>query len=811
MKNFVCLNLVCFGMLLSSCSQPGEPGRESFNQQWSFFLGTPEKAEDPDFDDSGWRLLNLPHDWSIEGKFSGDNPATPGGGALPGGTGWYRKSFTLPASAEGKKVFIDFDGVYCNSEVWINGQYLGIRPNGYISFRYELTPYLRFGSSKNVIAVKVDNSRQPNSRWYSGSGIYRNVWLVTTGNVYIDNWGTYITTPEITSNEAIVAVVNKIKNSGNESTDIEVKTMLYDSASMLVASATARVNIGGTEFGETDQQLKVPDPRLWSVSDPYLYRLVTQVFSKNEMTDKYTASVGIRSFSFDAEKGFTLNGKSMKIYGVCNHHDLGALGAAVNIRALERQLEILKEMGCNGIRTSHNPPAPELLDLCDRMGFIVIDEAFDMWKKPKNKYDYHLNWDEWHERDMRDQVLRDRNHPSVFVWSIGNEVPEQWFAPRGSSGQTDSSGLVIARELAAIVRSVDATRPITFGADQVQGKSNAVIQSGAIDIIGYNYRHPFWKEVHAKWDKKPFIATESASAFGSRGDYTMPSDVIMRAGQGNQNLSPDHTASSYDNFSAVWASTHEESLKEFFRLDYMAGTFVWTGWDYLGEPTPYWWPSRSSYFGIIDLAGFPKDAYYLYQSVWTDKPVLHILPHWNWKQGETVDVWAYYNNADEVELFLNGKSLGVKKKSGDDMHVMWRTQFEPGTISAVSRKDGKTVLTRETRTAGMPSKIMMAADRQTILADGQDLSFVTVKILDEAGNLVPHADNLVNFTVSGEGFIAGVDNGFQASDEPFKADYRKAYNGLCLVILQSKGSSGNITLTATSEGLEEAEVSIKVK
>ena len=322
MKNFFIFNLVCFGILVTSCSQPVEPGRENFNQQWNFYLGTPEKAEDPDFDDSGWRKLNLPHDWSIEGKFSADNPASPGGGALPGGTGWYRKSFTLPASAEGKKIFIDFDGVYCNSEVWINGHYLGIRPNGYISFRYDLTPFVRFGNSKNVIAVKVDNSRQPNSRWYSGSGIYRNVWLVTKGDVYFDNWGTTITTPEITGNGAVVAVVNKILNGMDKGADIEVKTMLYDSASLMVASATSQVNIGGMQSGETGQQLKVPDPRLWSVNDPYLYTLVTQIYNKNKITDEYTARVGIRYFSFDAEKGFTLNGKPMKIYGVCNHHDL---------------------------------------------------------------------------------------------------------------------------------------------------------------------------------------------------------------------------------------------------------------------------------------------------------------------------------------------------------------------------------------------------------------------------------------------------------------------------------------------------------
>jgi len=451
------------------------------------------------------------------------------------------------------------------------------------------------------------------------------------------------------------------------------------------------------------------------------------------------------------------------------------------------------------------------LDLCDRMGFIVIDEAFDMWKLPKNRYDYHLDWDQWHKQDLQDQVLRDRNHPSVFVWSIGNEVREQSLHPGGPHSPADSSGFAIARELAALVREIDPTRPITFGADQVEGKTNAVIQSGAIDIIGYNYRHPYWKDVHKKWGVKPMMATQSASAFESRGDYTMPSDVIKRAGMGNQNLNADYTASSYDNFSAVWASTHEESLKEFFKLEHMAGTFVWTGWDYLGEPTPYWWPARSSYFGIIDLAGFPKDAYYLYQSVWTDKPVLHILPHWNWTKGEEIDVWVYYNNADEVELFLNDKSLGIKKKNRDDLHVMWKTKFEPGTLKAVSRKNGQVVLTSEVHTADKPAKIELIADRRTIKKDGRDLSFITVKIVDEKGNLVPHADNLVKFSISGDGSIAGVDNGFQASHESFKADFRKAYNGLCLVIVKSAGKSGKINLTAASEGLASASTEISVE
>ena len=593
--------------------------------------------------------------------------------------------------------------------------------------------------------------------------------------------------------------------------DFEIRTTLFASDSTKAGFESKPFKLEANSRGELTQEINIDNPGLWSVERPVLYRAVTQIYQKNKLLDEYTTPFGVRYFSFDPDSGFSLNGKIMKIYGVCDHHDLGALGSALNIRALERQLDMLKKMGCNGIRTSHNPPAPELLDLCDRMGFIVIDEAFDIWKKPKNPYDYHLDWDKWHAKDLEDQLLRDRNHPCVFVWSIGNEIREQSYFPDGRGYPADSSGIAITRELAAIVHKFDPARPVIAALDQVEGSTNAVIQSGALDIIGYNYRHLVWKDVHKKWGKKPFIATEAASAFESRGDYHMPSDKILRAGTGNQNLSPDLTASSYDNYSAVWASTHEESLKEFFRLPYVAGTFIWTGWDYLGEPTPYWWPARSSYFGIIDLAGFPKDAYYLYQSVWTNKPVLHIFPHWNWKNGQEIDVWAYYNNADEVELFLNDRSLGVRKKVDGNLHVMWRTIFEPGKITAVSRKNGKTVLTREIKTAGEPFKISLSADRKSMHKDGKDLTFITVKILDDEGNLVPYASNLVNFSCSGEGTLAGVDNGFQASIEPFKASFRKAYNGMCLAIVQSATKSGKVKIVATSEGLKEASVEIDVE
>ena len=395
--------------------------RDNFNEGWKFHGGNVTEAAQPAFDDSQWRPLTLPHDWSIEGEFSDKNPATAGGGALPGGIGWYRKSFRLPAADSSKLLFIEFDGIYRNSEVWINGRYLGKRPYGYSSFRYELTPYLNFGNKPNVISVKVDNSQQPNSRWYSGSGIYRNVWLVKSGPVAVDHWGTYVTTPRIDANEATINLKTRINNTTGKSVQVIVKSIIYNADNMPVAEASQPKVVLKNPQTEIQQILTVKNPLLWSVDNPVLYHIVTTVSTRQAILDEYETSLGIRSFNFDAEKGFTLNGKQLKIKGVCNHHDLGCLGAAINTRALERQLELLKEMGCNSIRTSHNPPAPELLDLCDKMGFIVMDEAFDMWKKKKTDFDYGLDFDQWHKRDLQDMVLRDRNHPSVFIWSIGNE------------------------------------------------------------------------------------------------------------------------------------------------------------------------------------------------------------------------------------------------------------------------------------------------------------------------------------------------------------------------------------------------------
>ncbi len=792
-------------MLLPFCALKAQTGRTTldFDKGWRFHLGDVAGAENTSLNDKSWRMLDLPHDWSIEGTFNKENKATPEGGALPGGLGWYRKTFTIPATDKNKIIYIDFDGVYQKSDVWINGHHLGFRPNGYISFRYELTPYLRFGGS-NVIVVKVDNSVQPNSRWYSGSGIYRNVWLVKTNKIAVNHWGTFVSTPKVSAQSADVLVSTKVRLK-MPSSNINVTTTIIDAQGKTIVNKTDNDLNLADSISTVNQTLTIKSPVLWSIDHPYLYKAVTKITQGKTVLDTYTTPLGIRTFVFDIDKGFILNGKPVKILGVCDHHDLGSLGSAVNTRALERQLQILKEMGCNGIRTSHNPPAPELLDLCDKMGFIVMDEAFDCWEKGKVKYDYHLYFKQWHKQDLEDQILRDRNHPSIFIWSIGNEIPQQ----------TDTAALRIAPELAGIVHSLDQTRPITTANDQPT-KSNQIIKSGAVDLVGFNYHHRLYEKFHETFPGMKFIGTETTSALETRGYYDMPSDSIRRWPKAGDKpfTNPDgdgNVVSAYDNVSAPWGSLHEETWKLIKKYDYLSGMYIWTGFDYLGEPTPYSWPSRSSYFGIIDLAGFPKDIYYMYQSEWTDKPVLHIFPHWNWEPGKVVDVWAYYNHADEVELFLNGKSLGIKKKQGDDLHVMWRIPFEPGTLKAVSRLNGKTVLTSTISTAGKPAKIELVADRSNIKADGKDLSFVTVKILDKDGNIVPNADNRINFKINGQGFIASVDNGDPVSHDPFKASYRNAFHGLALAIIQAKENAGVVNLTAEGEGLQGASVVIKVK
>ena len=785
MRKLFCLVCVLCGLTTIQARQ-----RQNFDADWLFILADTARMSQADYNDSFWRRLDLPHDWAIEGDFYVGNPSGAGGGALPGGVGWYRKHFLLPAG--NGKYFLEFDGVYMNSTVYVNGQEVGFRPYGYSTFEYDITSYVREGD--NVVAVKVDNSDQPNSRWYSGCGIYRHVWLTTMHPVHVKHWGIHVQTDAKTGQVKVSADV--------EGNGYKLRHQVFDAQ--------------GREVG-----LKVRHPHLWSVDDPYLYKVRTQVLVGGKVVDEVETTTGFRDFRFDAQTGFWLNGKNMKLNGVCEHHDFGCLGAALNEDALHRKLTKLKAMGVNSIRSSHNPPAPELLNMCDTMGFIVMDESFDMWRRKKTQNDYARFFDEWHERDLADLILRDRNHPCILMWSIGNEVLEQWSNAEADTLTLEQANLILnaghdastlakdgelsvqsllTRHLADIVKRYDTTRPITAGCNE-PSPGNHLFKSGALDIIGFNYHHQWVKDVPKNFPGKPFILSESVSALQTRGYYMMPSDSIYKAPKEwwLPYTDPSFMCSAYDNMHASWSSTHEETWDVVKHTPYVGGQYIWTGFDYIGEPTPYGFPARSSYFGIIDLAGFPKDVYYMYQSEWTQKPVLHLFPHWNWVPGDYIDLWCYYNNADEVELFVNGISQGVRKKDAHTYHVMWRVTFDPGEVKAVARKDGKVVCEQTIKTAGAPDHIRMSVDYQ-----GKNTTFITAEVVDKDGNLCPWADDLIYFIYEGDGKILGTDNGCQTSMERFTSPQRKAFHGKCMVVAKGNGS-----ITAKSATLKPAWIEIE--
>lgn len=764
--------------------------RQNFDNGWRFVLADSAQMSKTDYHDTHWRALNLPHDWAVEGDFLCSNPSGAGGGALPGGIGWYRKTFNLQKK-QGERYFIEFDGVYMNARVYINGKEVGYRPYGYSSFEYDITPYLIAG--RNVVAVRVDNSDQPNSRWYSGCGIYRHVWFTKTADVHVKHWGVHV----VANPDGRISVTADVESQGKA---YKVRNQVFDAQ--------------GREVG-----LKVRRPHLWSVDDPYIYKVRTQVLVGGKVVDEVWTNIGFRSFRFDAKTGFWLNGKNMKLNGVCEHHDFGCLGAVVNEDAMHRKLVRLKEMGVNAIRSSHNPPAPELLNMCDTMGLIVMDESFDMWRRRKTQNDYARFFDEWHERDLADLILRDRNHPSILMWSIGNEVLEQWSSADADTLTLEQANLILnaghdastlakdgetsvntllADHLADIVRRYDTTRPITAGCNE-PSPDNHLFKGKALDIVGFNYHHQGIKDVPKNFPGRPFIMTESVSALQTTGFYTMPSDSVIKAPKEwwLPYTDPSFKCSSYDNMHASWSSTHEETWDVVKHTPYVGGQFIWTGFDYIGEPTPYSYPARSSYFGIIDLAGQPKDVYYMYQSEWTNRPVLHLFPHWNWLDGEQIDMWCYYNQADEVELYINGKSQGVRRKADSHQyHVMWRVTFEPGEVKVVARKDGKEVRQQTIHTAGQPHHLQLSIDYQ-----GKNTTFVKVEVVDENGNRCPWAENQVFFDT--DATIIGVDNGNQTSLERFKDNKRKAFFGRCFVVLDGHG-----TLKAKSYGLPTATIKL---
>ncbi|MBN1566784.1 MAG: DUF4982 domain-containing protein [Acidobacteria bacterium] len=792
--------------------------RESFDFGWKFYRGDVAGAQLPGFSDAGWKSVDLPHDWSIEGPFSQKEPSGGQGAYLPTGVGWYRKHFTLPSSCKDRKVLIEFDGVYENSEGWINGRYLGRRPYGYIPFFYDLSPFLIFGR-ENVIAVKADNSRQTNCRWYSGSGIYRHTWLLVTHKLHIGYWGTFITTPRISRNAATIQVKTTVHNEGETAGGCTLVCTILDGEGKAVQSAEAVQEISANGAYEFVQQMKVDGPSLWSSDNPYLYKAHLTLREQSNVADELETPFGIREALFDADRGFLLNGAPVKLNGVCVHHDAGCLGAAVPERVWERRLEILREMGCNAIRTSHNPFAAEFLDLCDRMGFLVMNEVFDEWKVPKGQISgngYSNYFDEWYERDVKSFIHRDRNHPSVVLWSAGNEVGDQ-SSPQGA--QT-------LRKLLDVFHREDPTRPVTVGCDQIMSEpvSNRARPEflAMLDIVGYNYVDR-WRDRIEKYysiDREAFpgrrfIGTESGSMGGIRGDYS--------------SLFPDTKPAGFFGF-AGGRDIDVEQLWKFVRIhDYVAGDFMWTGIDYLGEA---FWPMKSAPSGVIDTCGFKKDGFYFYQSQWTGRPMLHLFPHWNWKgkEGQFIPVTCH-TNCDTVELFLNGKSIGVKGyafprlgmegkwanyparartlRTTADLHLSWDVPYEPGTLKAIGTKDGKVAVTAEISTTGEPAAVDLSADRSIIRADRRDVAHFTARILDEKGRVVPHADNEVTFNVEGEGKLIGVDSGDPRSHEDYRSNRRKAFHGLCLAIVQSTAKPDMIRITASSPLLKSGTAEIK--
>lgn len=792
--------------------------RQSFDFGWKFKTGDPAAAQSLTFNDSQWRPLDLPHDWSIEGPYSETEPTGGPGGYLPTGIAWYRKKFRIPPGMHSKKFFIEFDGVYQCSEVWLNGHLLGHRPYGFISFGYDLTPHLRLGE-ENLIAVRVDNSAQPNCRWYSGSGIYRHVWLVETSPVHVGRWGTYITTPEVAQAGAHINIRTTVQNETDESTRPILNTRILDEHKNDVASTESAGEIAPNDKYEFIQDVKLANPSLWSPQNAYLYTAVSELrLPSGDLADDYETTFGIRQICLDRDQGFLLKGEHTKINGVCSHHEAGSVGAAVPEGVWERRLQILKEMGCNAIRMSHNPPAPELLDLCDRMGFLVMDEAFDEWRYAKGqvKHGYHELFDQWWKTDAADMIRRDRNHPCIVIWSAGNEIPDQ----------DASDGTQTVTKLVGLFHEVDATRPVTAACDHIASEPKAAPPEflAQLDVVGYNYvdrwrdrREKYYSIDRHLYPNRKFIGTESTAFGGIRGNYDW---LLSSSGQ----------SGFFGRMLKNILIEVEQQWKFVQTYDYVAGDFMWTGFDYLGEAR---WPSKSASSGVIDTCGFKKDGYYFYQSQWTTMPVLHLFPHWNWKgrEGQIIPVMCF-TNCEMVELFLNGKSfgkkgyafprLGMEKRYGNypaaaimprttaDLHLSWDVPYEPGTLRAVGMKDGRIVSTLEISTTGAQAAVRISTDRERINADRRSVAHIMAELVDDLGRSVPTADDEITFTVEGPAKLIGLDNGNPTSHESYQGASRKAFNGMCLAIIQSGIHAGDIHIQALSPQLKSGSCNVHV-
>jgi len=794
-------------------------------------------AAAPGYDDSGWRELAVPHDWSIELTPTTQHGTTSGTGFFPGGLGWYRLAFTLPPALAGRRISVEFDGVYMDSYVHCNGTEVGRHPYGYTGFAFDLTDLLHTdGTTENVIAVKVQN-RLPSSRWYSGSGIYREARLVITEPVHVERWGTYVTTPEITEERGTVRVTTSVVNASGAGTDVEVVSRIVAPDGRTVARATSTVAV--TDRATETHELTVPAPRLWDFETPeHRYTVRTELRVGGRTTDTYRTPFGFRTFRFDPDEGFHLNGIHHKLRGVDLHHDLGALGAAVSADAIRRQMTLMKSMGVNAFRTSHNPPSPEMIQVCEELGIVVLVEAFDCWKSPKTRYDYGRFFDEWWEKDATEMVLAARNSPAVLLWSIGNEISES----------TSTAGLAMADRIIAAIRAVDDTRPLIIGSDKYRrlpAKGSAAdLMLAKLDGLGLNYNTAkSVDQLHAAYPHLFLFESESSSETSTRGAYQEPEHLNT-----GENYTPGKRAtSSYDNNLASWTMSGEYGHKKDRDRKWFAGQFLWSGIDYLGEPTPYdVFPVKASFFGAVDTAGFPKDMYHLFRSQWVGEPMVHLLPMtWNHEKGDTVEVWAYAN-VPEVELFLNGRSLGTRtfdtkktvdgrtylettEATGDDktftdgpypgsytspngsagkLHLTWEVPYTPGELKAVARRNGRTVATDVLRTAGAPYAVRLTADRESLAADGRSLVFVTADVVDSRGVMVPDAEHLISFAVTG-GSLAGLDNGREESAERYQATTRTAFHGKALAIVRSGTEPGVLKVTARAEGLRTGTAKVR--
>lgn len=807
MKNSIYIFLLflfhSFQIIAQSNTQHTGRTIEVLENDWLFSL------EDTSFFE--WEEVRVPHDWAINKPFDkqidiqkiavledGDTiPKLRTGrtGALPHvGVGWYKRKLNISKADKSKKVFLQFDGAMSNCKIFLNNYYVGGWNYGYSSFELDITPYI-IHDKENILTVRLEN-KPFSSRWYPGAGLYREVRLVKTNNIYIKNWGTYVQTPQISATNGEIQIETLIENTISTKEKVKVlHEIMFRGEKVIEHIFDYKFELGTTEVYN---KLNVPNPVLWSIESPALYELKTSILKGDKVLDEYTTTFGFRTIEFTSDKGFFLNGEPLKFKGVCLHHDLGPLGAAFNVSSMKHRLNLMKEMGVNAIRTAHNPPDPKLLDLADQMGFLVIDEAFDEWKIPKVENGYNVLWDDWAEKDLVAMIHRDRNHPSIIMWSIGNEVREQ----------KDKEGGSRAQFLTDICHREDSTRPTTAGFNH----ANDAIKNGladAIDIVGWNYKPQGYAKFHKENPKWKTYGSETASTVSSRGEYFFP------AKEQKHKIRPSLHSNSFDMDIPSWGQTPDREFYYQDQNEFIMGEFVWTGFDYLGEPTPYneEWPTKSSYFGIMDLCGIPKDRFYLYQSKWSDKKVLHLLPHWNWETGQEVSVHCY-TNYDKVELFLNGKSLGVREKNNKTLYDTYRLrwneiQFEKGELKAVALDENNNPITEIVKnTAGAPYQIEVNLDKSEIKADGSDLVFATISVLDKEGNLCPNADNLIQFEVEGSGIIKAVGNGDPTSLESFRGDTRKAFHGKCMGIIQSLESDGEIVINISADGLRSKKVSI---